>query len=136
MYSVIVEDSPRITVTNGKHEIRYAVNGSEMNPLEAFYATLAGCAAVYAKKACKELGISAAGIRIESRPFAGPRGPLTLHRFKTEVTFPESFSDDQRARVLDSISHCAVKEIVVGGCDVEFAVVENPTAAAVAASGE
>ncbi|NMF89919.1 OsmC family protein [Aromatoleum petrolei] len=132
VYSVTVEDNPQIIVTSGKHEIRYAVNGSDMNPLEAFYATLAGCAAVYAKKACKELGVSAAGIHIESRPFAGPRGPLTLHKFKTEVSFPEGFSDEQRARVLDSIAHCAVKEIVSAGAEVEFAVIETQGAAAVA----
>ena len=49
--------SGRIKVTSAKHEASYSVNGSLMNPLEAFYAVLAACAAVYTKKACKELGI-------------------------------------------------------------------------------
>jgi hypothetical protein len=44
--------------------------------------------AVYAKKACKSLGIKAGGIEISCKPFAGPGGPLTLAKFKTEVRFP------------------------------------------------
>ena len=57
MYSTTVDSSPLIKVSTHKHEVSFALNGSLMNPLEGFYATLAGCAAVYAKKACKELGI-------------------------------------------------------------------------------
>lgn len=125
MFSVNVQNSPVITVAGGKHQVSYSVDGSLMNPLEAFYATLAGCAAVYVKKACKELGISAQGIRIDSKPFAGPKGPLTLAKFKTEVTFPGTFSEEQRAKVLDAIKHCAVKEVVAGGTDVEFSVTEK-----------
>lgn len=133
MYSVTVEDSPVITVSNGKHEARYSVNGSLMTPLEAFYATLAGCAAVYAKKACRELGISAEGIHIESRPFAGRTGPLSLGKFKTEVSFPDSFPDKARAQVLDSIKHCAVKEIVSAGAGIEFTVMEKHASVALPA---
>jgi uncharacterized OsmC-like protein len=124
MYSTVVDNSPLIKVSSSKHEASYAVNGTLMNPLEAFYASLAGCAAVYAKKACKELGIPAAGIEIGCKPFAGPGGPLTLSRFKTEVRFPAQFTDEQKTAVLDSIAHCAVKEIVIDGSTVEFQVGE------------
>ena len=124
MYSTIVDNTPLIKVSSAKHEANYAVNGSLMNPLEAFYAALAACAAVYAKKACKELGISAAGIEIDCKPFAGPGGPLTLARFKTEVRFPEHFSAEQKTKVLDSIAHCAVKEIVAEGPNIEFSATE------------
>jgi len=124
MYSTVVDNSPLIKVSTSKHEASYAVNGSLMNPLEAFYAALAGCAAVYAKKACKELGIPAEGIEIGCKPFAGPGGPLTLARFKTEVRFPEQFTAEQKAAVLESIAHCAVKEIVIDGGDIEFQVAE------------
>ena len=88
-----------IKVSSAKHEVSYAVNGSLMNPLEAFYATLAGCAAVFAKKACKELGVAPDGIEINCKPFAGPGGPMTLAKFKTEVKFPEPFSAEQKAAV-------------------------------------
>lgn len=126
MYSVTVANSPVITVAGGRHAATYAVDGSHMNPLEAFYAALAGCAAVYAKKACKELGISADGIRIDCKPFAGTGGPLSLAKFKTEVRFPPEFSPEQRAKVLQAISQCAVKKIVEGGSDIGFSVVEAP----------
>ena len=85
---------------------------------------LAACAAVFAKKACKALGTSAAGIEINCKPFAGPGGPLTLAKFKTEVRFPEGFTAEQKAAVLDSIVHCAVKEVVADGPNIEFLVEE------------
>jgi uncharacterized OsmC-like protein len=124
MYATVVDNSPLIKVSSSKHEANYAVNGSLMNPLEAFYAALAACAAVYAKKACKELGIPAAGIEISCKPFAGPRGPLSLARFKTEVRFPAQFTAEQKSAILASIAHCAVKEIVADGPAIDFLVAE------------
>ncbi|UCV18567.1 OsmC family protein [Ferribacterium limneticum] len=124
MYSTVVDNTPLIKVSSAKHEANYSVNGSLMNPLEAFYASLAACAAVYAKKACKELGIPAAGIEIACKPFAGTGGPLTLARFKTEVRFPEHFTAEQKANILESIAHCAVKDIVANGPAIEFQVAE------------
>ena len=124
MYATIVDATPLIKVTSAKHEANYAVNGSLMNPLEAFYAALAACAAVYAKKACKELGISPEGIAIDCKPFAGPGGPLTLAKFRTEVKFPAHFTAEQKTAILDSIAHCAVKEIVKDGASIDFQVAE------------
>lgn len=124
MYSVAVQSSPVITVASSKHQAVYSVDGSSMNPLEAFYAALAGCAAVFAKKACKEAGISPDGINISCKPFAGSGGPLTLSKFKTEVSFPEHFSAEQKTRVLDAVAHCAVKKIVETGADIGFTVAE------------
>jgi len=124
MYSTIVDNTPIIQVAAGKHTATYALNGSQMNPLEAFYASLAGCAAVYAKKSCKELGVPAEGIEIGCKPFAGSGGPLSLAKFKTEVRFPEHFSAEQKARILEAIAQCAVKEVVRDGGKVEFSVVE------------
>lgn len=124
MYTTVVDNSALIKVSTGKYEADYSVNGSLMNPLEAFYASLAACAAVYAKKACKSLGVPAAGIEIGCKPFAGPGGPLTLAKFKTEVRFPAHFTAEQKAAVMDSIAHCAVKEIVADGPGIEFSSTE------------
>lgn len=124
MYTTVVDNTPLIKVSSAKHEANYAVNGSLMNPLEAFYASLAACAAVYAKKACKELGLPAGGIEIGCKPFAGPGGPLTLARFKTEVSFPAHFTAEQKAKILESIAHCAVKDIVANGPGIDFQVAE------------
>jgi uncharacterized OsmC-like protein len=124
MYSTVVDNTPLIKVNSAKHEANYAVNGSLMNPLEAFYASLAACAAVYAKKACKELGVPAAGIEIGCKPFAGPDGPLSLAKFKTDVRFPEHFTAEQKAKILESIAYCAVKDIVANGPAIEFQVAE------------
>jgi uncharacterized OsmC-like protein len=124
MYKTIVDNTPLIKVSSAKHEANYSVNGSLMNPLEAFYASLAACAAVYAKKACKELGIQAGGIEIDCKPFSGPGGPLSLARFKSEVSFPAEFTAEQKAKILESIAHCAVKEIVIDGANIDFQVAE------------
>ncbi|MDR2838638.1 MAG: OsmC family protein [Azonexus sp.] len=124
MYRTLVDATPLIQVNTGKHQATYALDGSLMNPLEAFYATLAGCAAVFAKKACKALGVSAVGIDISCKPFAGPGGPMTLGRFRTEVRFPEGFDASAKAAVLQSIADCAVKEVVKDGANIDFQVVE------------
>lgn len=124
MYASVADNSPLIKVTSGKHEASYALDGSLMNPLEAFYASLAACAIVFAKKACKSLGIKPEGIAVDCKPFAGPGGPLTLSKFKTEVRFPAAFTAEQKAAVMDSIAHCAVKEIVIEGAAIEFQVSE------------
>ena len=124
MYATVVDNSPLIKVTSGKHVADYALDGSLMNPLEAFYASLAACAAVFAKKACKSLGVQPAGIEIACKPFAGPGGPLTLGKYRTEVRFPDGFSAEQKAVVLDAIAECAVKEVVKDGANIEFIVVE------------
>ena len=124
MYSTVVDNTPIIQVAAGKHAATYALDGSQMNPLEAFYASLAGCAAVYAKKSCKALGITAEGIEIDCKPFAGPGGPLTLSRFKTEVKFPERFTPVQKAAILAAITDCAVKEVVQDGPNIDFSVIE------------
>ena len=124
MYKTLVDNSPLIKVNTSKFEAHYAVNGSLMNPLEAFYASLAACAAVFAKKTCKSLGIPAEGIDIKCTPYAGPGGPLTLAKFKTEVRFPAHFTAEQKAEILDSIAQCAVKEVVKDGPNIEFLVSE------------
>ena len=124
MYSTVVDNTPIIQVAAGKYAASYALDRSQMNPLEAFYACLAGCAAVYAKKSCKALGITAEGIEINCKPVAGTGGPLSLSKFKTEVKFPERFTPAQKAEILDAISHCAVKEVVQDGPSIDFSVVE------------
>ena len=124
MYKTLVDNTPLIKVSTGKFEADYALNGSLMNPLEAFYAALAACAAVYAKKSCKSLGIPAEGIDINCTPYAGPGGPLTLAKFRSEVRFPAHFTAEQKAAVLESVAHCAVKEIVKDGSSIDFQVTE------------
>ena len=46
MYTTVVDNSPKIRVSSGRHVADYAIDGSLMNPLEAFYASLAACAAI------------------------------------------------------------------------------------------
>lgn len=124
MYNVELHAGPRIDVAYRKHAFNYAVNGTLPNPLEAFYGSLAGCAGVFAKKACGELGISDEGIAINLRPVVNANNPLMPEKLVTSVTFPEHIDAEARAVILESIAHCAVKEIVKMGGNVQFSVVE------------
>lgn len=124
MYKTIVHDTPIITVSSKNDTVSYSVNNTKMNPLEALYSSLAGCAAVYAKKACSELGVSAEGIEINCIPKTGSAGLLSLAKFTTNIHFPEDFPLEYKPFVLESISNCAVKEVIKSGSVIDFEVKE------------
>lgn len=128
MYQLDLNDSNQIQVRYKNHVLSYGLDGSLPNPLEATYAALAGCAGVYARKACKAMGISAEGIEISSKPVVRSGNLLVPTRFVTEVGFPERFTSEQRQRVLDEIGQCAVKQLIHGGANIEFVTAENQPA--------
>jgi len=120
MYQLALDDGNQIDVHYKKHTISYGLDGRLPNPLEATYAALAGCAGVYSRKACKTLGISAAGIEINCKPVVRNGNPLTPSRFMTEVRFPQRISAVQREDILREIGHCAVKVLIHDGASIEF----------------
>jgi uncharacterized OsmC-like protein len=122
MFNVSLVSGARIDVVGRKHTIAYATDGSLPNPLEATYAALAGCAGVYAKKACRELGIDDGGIEIALKIVAQPSQPLLPARFVTSMQFPERFTAEQRAAVVASVEKCAVKALIQRGEQIEFVV--------------
>ncbi|MFA6970558.1 MAG: OsmC family protein [Gallionella sp.] len=124
MYQLSMTDASQIHVHYKNHIVSYGVDGSLPNPLEATYAALAGCAGVYTRKACKTLGISAEGIAISCKPVVRQGNMLIPARFMTEVSFPERVTGEQRQRILDEISHCAVKQLIHDGAQIEFVTSE------------
>jgi uncharacterized OsmC-like protein len=122
MFNLVLSPGPRIDVTGRHHSIAYATDGSLPNPLEATYAALAGCAGVYARKACRELNIDDTGIAISLKVVARPEKPLLAARVVTTVSFPDRFTDEHRSAVRASIAKCAVKVMMQHGADIEFAV--------------
>lgn len=124
MYSLSLDNSNQINVRYKQHSIKYGLDGSLPNPLEATYAAIAGCAGVYARKACKSLGISAEGIGISLKPIVRTGNTLMPKRLVTEVYFPAEINPSQRQRILDEISHCAVKELIQEGASIEFVTSE------------
>ncbi len=124
MFNTTLHTGPKIDVTYRRHAFTYAVDGSLPNPLEAFYGALAGCAGVFAKKACAELGIADEGIAIDLRPVVSPDNPLMPARLVTSIRFPSHFTPEAKTRVIDAVSHCAVTEIVRQGAGIAFSVVE------------
>jgi uncharacterized OsmC-like protein len=124
MYQLSLDNSNQINVRFKSHSINYGLDGALPNPLEATYAAIAGCAGVYARKACKLLDISAEGIEIKCRPIVRTGSTLVPKRVETAVHFPEQITPGQRQRILDEISHCAVKELIQGGANIEFVTSE------------
>jgi len=120
MYNLSLTDSGRLDVRYKNQVISYAQDGSMPNPLEATYAAIAGCAGVYSRKACKAMAMSADGIEISCKPVVQSGQALVPKRFVTDIRFPAHFSDEQRKRVLDEVSHCAVKKLIEGGAAIEF----------------
>jgi uncharacterized OsmC-like protein len=128
MYQLTLDDSNQIQVSYKNHQLRYGLDGSLPNPLEATYAALAGCAGVYSRKACKTLQISAAGIEISCRPVVRSSDTLVPTRFVTEVHFPEKFTAGQREKILEEIRLCAVKQLINEGKSIDFVTVERVSA--------
>jgi uncharacterized OsmC-like protein len=128
MYKIDLNDSHQIQVLYKNHTLSYGLDGSLPNPLEATYAALAGCAGVYSLKACKALEISAVGIEISCKPVIRSGNMLIPSRFITEVSFPKRFTPEQRHRILEEISHCAVKQLIHDGASIEFVTRENSLA--------
>lgn len=120
MYQLSMTDASQLHVHYKNHVVSYGVDGSLPNPLEATYAALAGCAGVYARKACKSLDISAEGIEISCKPVVRQGNMMIPARFSTEVSFPERISEVERKRILDEISQCAVKKLIHDGAQIEF----------------
>lgn len=122
MYSLELTGGALISVSHRKYVSTYSMDGSLPNPLEAFYAAVAACAGVYAHKACSKMAVDSSGIAISCKPFSQPGNPLLPKKIRTTVGFPERFSEDQRAAILEAVSHCAVKEIVKAGSSIDFEV--------------
>lgn len=120
MYRLTLNDSPHIEVKFKQHTVTYGLDGTLPNPLESTYAAIAGCAGVYARKACKTLGISADGIEISSTPAISSANPLVPKRIITQVSFPDHIDASSRAVILDEINRCAVKVLINNGDSVEF----------------
>lgn len=123
MFKTTLTPGPRIDVAYRQHTIGYAVDDSLPNPLEAFFAALAACAGVFAKKACRRLGVSEAGIAIDVKPVVRADNPLFPEKFVTEVRFPAQIDAAAREAILAEISRCAVKELVRNGAQIDFSVV-------------
>lgn len=122
MYNIILDDSETIEVTTRKHQYRYATNGSLPNPLEATFAALAGCAAVYLKKAALKMNKSVIGTEIKCRSLVNSQNPLVPAKWITQVNFSDSWTTQERQQALALIEQCAVKELITKGYDIEFEI--------------
>ncbi|MDG0816693.1 OsmC family protein [Bdellovibrio svalbardensis] len=107
-----------------KFTFHYATDGSKENPLEATYAALAGCAGVYALKACKKKDLSALGIKISGKPYLDKTNPSMITKWVTEVQFPTGWKQEDKEFVMAEIQKCAVKEMIAKGQQVEFVTEE------------
>lgn len=127
MYDLEVTNATSIEVKSKKFTFNYAIDGSKENPLEATYAALAGCAGVYALKACKKMNISPLGIKISGRPYMDRTNPSMITKWVTAISFPADWNEDNKNFVIAEIQKCAVKEMISKGSTIEFATEEVET---------
>lgn len=120
MFALTLDDSAKINVTSRQHQFNFAVDGSAPNPLEATFAAIVACAGVYARKACLSLKCSPAGIKINTRLAVRPDNPMMPSKITTDITFPTTFSEDQRKAVMASVLDCPVKSLISHGAEVDF----------------
>jgi ribosomal protein S12 methylthiotransferase accessory factor len=123
MFSLTLDGSPRLDVQTRHGVSRFAMDGSAPNPFEGALATIAGCAGVYAHKACLKAGVSPSGIRISLKPSAAPGG-TELRAIVIQANFPEDFPAALVPAVLASIDECPVKELIRRGNTVDFSIVQ------------
>lgn len=121
MFSLRLDETPRISVKSRSGVTTFATDGSAPNPFEGALATIAGCAGVYAKKACAAAGVSADGIEIRLKPMVAA-GSNDIRKLMIRLTFPADFPQERIPEVLASIDECPVKKLIQHGDAVEFVI--------------
>ncbi len=128
MFNLEIKDPNKIEVSSRKYTFTYATDGSKENPLEATYAALAGCAGVYALKACKKRELNPLGIKISGKPFVDRANPNMMSKWVTTISFPQDWPDADKKFVKEEIQACAVKELISHGQQIEFLTEETSAA--------
>lgn len=124
MYQLEISNDKQLQVNSRKFTFTYAIDGTKENPIEATYAALAGCAGVYAIKACKKMNLSPLGLKISGKPYMDRTNPLMLAKWITAINFPAGWSEENKAIIIAEIQKCAVKEMISKGFEIEFATEE------------
>lgn len=125
MFKLEMKDSNQIQVQSRKYNYTYSIDGSLANPLEATYAALAGCAGVYTLKAAKKMNKSVEGIEIHCKSIVKPENPSIPAKWITEITFPNTWSEEEKSQILTAVKTCAVKELIQKGQQIDFVTQES-----------
>lgn len=120
---ISVKSGPLIEVATKNHIVQYATDGSLPNPLESVYACIAGCAAVYAKKACHDLSLNEEGIEIELKVIGDKARPGAIGKITINLSFPEHITVEQREAIIASVEKCPVKALIEQGGSIEFVII-------------
>lgn len=121
MFSLNLDNSPVFHVKSRSGTSTYATDGTAPNPFEAAIASIAGCAGVYAHKACAAAGVSSAGIGISLKPSVAG-SPTDIRKIAVKLSFPEGFDAALIPQVLASVGECPVKALIQHGDRVEFSI--------------
>ena len=128
MYKTTLNNSNNIQVNYKNHTFSYSTDDSKPNPFEALFAAINACAGVYAIKACQKLNISFSDIEIETslKNIAENKFHIFgINGIHTKITFPNSFPEDKKEYIIDSIKSCAVKEFITNGEKIDFSISHN-----------
>lgn len=85
---------------------------SAPEPLHLFLASLATCAAHYARKFCDSKSLSMEGLGLKVRyKFNDDRNQIT--KFTYELTIPEGFPEKDKAALLRALDLCPIKKLLL-----------------------
>ena len=87
-------------------------------PTELFVASLASCAAFYARRYLARHELCAEGLAVEATFEIGGR-PARVPEIRVTVVPPPSLPPERRDALLAVASHCTVHNTLTAGCDVE-----------------
>ncbi|MFZ4538808.1 OsmC family protein [Propionivibrio sp.] len=114
---------PVIVVGLKNHNVAFAMDGTLPNPLESVYGCITGCAAVYAKKACMEMGISEEGIDIELKVVTDLNRAGAIGKVTIILQFPTTITVEQQGIIKESIEKCPVKALIEQGGSIVFVII-------------
>ncbi|WP_432737128.1 OsmC family protein [Maridesulfovibrio sp. FT414] len=89
--------------------VAYGGAGSAPTPLDLFLASLATCAAHYARNFCESRLISMDGLAMKIEYTVDPE-TKQVSKYKYQLTLPEGFPEKYKAALLRSVDMCTIKK--------------------------
>ncbi len=97
--------------------------GTAPNPLQLFFASLAGCAAYFAVTFCQGRDIPTENLSVRLKTGDPDPESKLFENIHIEVDLPEGFPEKYRDGILRSIEQCSVKKHIQAGVAVKTEIV-------------
>lgn len=99
-------------------------DGAAPSPFDLFLASLAACAAVFARRFCDKHGVDGRGVGITAHCEWNEKAYLVT-RMTFRLTLPPGFPEKLRAPLVRAVEGCAVKKQVLAAPQFEVELVDG-----------